>query len=325
MKKSLFMLGLAVAAMTSCSNDELMEVNTNNVITFESHVDKGTRAVTNTTTDDLTKFYVFGNYGATSVFGKVDGKSAAVAVTKGASGWDYTNHVAWTANTYKFAAYATTNASAELGASAVNYADGTLTFSDVAANDASDLVAATTTVDNTELTNAAVNLRFKHLLSKVQFVLTNNSSENYTMKVSDITFSVQKQGDCEFNGTATWTPVGAASSLTTAGTTTKIAKAASFESEDHIVIPNQDLANVKASFTVEFYDAADNKVYVKEYTAANGSKPDTRVSLALTGDAKWQPGYIYKYTGSITPTTSYIQFTVTEVEEWAPATPGVSL
>ena len=313
------MLGLAVAAMTSCSNDELMEVNTNNVITFESHVNKGTRAVTNTTSADLEKFYVFGSHGTTNVFDNV-------AVTNDGTGWDYTNHVAWTANTYKFAAYATTNASAELGSSAVNYADGALTFSDVAANDASDLVAATTTVDNTGLANAAVNLTFKHLLSKVQFVLKNNSSENYTMKVNNITFSVQKQGDCEFNGTATWTPEGAASSLTTAGTTANIAKGANFESEDHIVIPNQNLANVKATFTVEFYDAADNKVFVKEYKAdlVDPSK-STDVSLALAGGAKWQPGYLYKYTGSITPTTSYIQFTVTEVEGWDEATPGVSL
>lgn len=305
------MLGLAVAAMTSCSNDELMEVNTNNVITFESHVNKGTRAVTNTTSADLEKFYVFGSHGTTNVFDNV-------AVTNDGTGWDYTNHVAWTANTYKFAAYATTNASAELGSSAVNYADGALTFSDVAANDASDLVAATTTVDNTGLANAAVNLTFKHLLSKVQFVLKNNSSENYTMKVNNITFSVQKQGDCEFNGTATWTPEGATSSLTTAGTTANIAKGANFESEDHIVIPNQALNDVKASFKVEFYDASApaNKVYEKEYT---------NVALALTGGAKWQPGYLYKYTGTITPTTSYIKFTVTEVEGWDEATPGVSL
>lgn len=311
MKKSLFMLGLAVAAFTSCSNDELMEVNTNNVITFESHVNKGTRAVTNTTTAELTKFYVFGSHGTTRVFDNV-------AVTKDGS-WDYTNHVAWTANTYKFAAYATTNVSAQI-TPAYDNATGVLTFSDVVANDASDLVAATTTVDNTGFANAAVNLTFKHLLSKVQFVLTNNSSdsENYTMKVSNITFSALKQGDCVFDGAAAWTAEGTAEALSFAGTTANIAKGANFESEDHIVIPNQDLTNVKASFKVEFYDASApaNKVYEKEYS---------NVALALTGGAKWQPGYLYKYTGTITPSTSYIKFTVTEVEGWDEATPGVSL
>ncbi len=321
MKKSLFMLGLAVAAMTSCSNDELMEVNTNNVITFESHVDKGTRAVTNT--DALTKFYVFGSYGTTRVFDNV-------AVTKDGSNWDYTNHVAWTANSYKFAAYATTNASAQI-TPAYNNATGVLTFSDVVANDASDLVAATTTVDNTGLTNAAVNLTFKHLLSKVQFVLTNSSTENYTMKVSNITFSALKQGDCVFDGAAAWTAEGTAEALSFAGTTENIAQGAAFTSEDHIVIPNQTILDTKndsdptndvnvitASFKVEFYDASvpANKVYEKNYT---------NVSLALTGGAKWQPGYLYKYTGSIKPTTSYIEFNVISVEDWQSATPSVSL
>lgn len=45
MKKSILMLGLAVAAMTSCTNDEVMEVNQNNLIKFESFVNKGTRTV----------------------------------------------------------------------------------------------------------------------------------------------------------------------------------------------------------------------------------------------------------------------------------------
>ena len=62
------MLGLAVAAMTSCSNDELMEVNTNNVITFESHVNKGTRAVADTENSKFTKFYVFGYHGSVQDF-----------------------------------------------------------------------------------------------------------------------------------------------------------------------------------------------------------------------------------------------------------------
>lgn len=314
------MLGLAVAAMTSCSNDELMEVNTNNVITFESHVDKGTRAVTNTTTAGLTKFYVFGNYGTTNVL-------TNVAVTKNGETWEYDNPVPWTANTYNFAAYATKNESAQITPA---YNNGVLTFSNVVANDANDIVAATATANNQKLDNNAVALTFKHLLSKVQFTLTNAATENYKMKVSDITFSAQNQGDCVFNGTASWTPEGTAESLTFDGTTENVAKAASFASEDHIVIPNQTIVDTKgdsdpnndvnvitASFKVEFYDATDNKVYEKEYTG---------VSLKLDdAGSKWQPGYIYNYRANVTSTTSYIQFTVTKVEDWVPADAGVDL
>lgn len=301
------MLGLAVAAMTSCSNDELMEVNTNNVITFESHVNKGTRAVTNTTTAGLTTFYVFGSHGTTNVFNNV-------AVTKDGGNWGYTNPVAWTANQYKFAAYATKNESEKLTISYDN-TTGALTFSDVVANDANDIVAAAASVDNTGLANNTVNLTFKHLLSKVQFDITNGSSDYY-VKISDITFNALKQGDCTFGNDASiaWAAEGAAAAVTFDGSDNTAANA-TFNSEDHLVIPNQDLSTVKASFSVEFYDAADNKVYQREYTD---------VPLALTS-GKWLPGYLYKYTGTVSPSTSEIVFSVVEVEEWTPATPGVSL
>ncbi len=308
MKKNLLMLGAAIVALSSCTQDEVLNVNENRVISFESHVNKSTRAVTNTTTADLEKFYVFGNHGATNVFNNVE-------VTKGVSGWQYTNPVAWTANNYKFAAYATTNESDQL---TPGYSDGVLTFSDYVPNDASDLVAAVASVDNTGLANAPVNFTFQHLLSKVQFVLKNNSTEDYTMKVGAITFSVLKQGDCVYNGTATWTPEGSATTLTVAGTTTNITKGASFTSEDYIVIPNQALASVAASFKVEFYDASDNKVYEKQYS---------NVALKLIADdsQKWTPGYLYQYNGTIAPTTSYITFSVTHVDAWTTATPGVAL
>ena len=57
MKKSLFMLGAAIVALSSCTQDEVLNVNENRVISFESHVNKNTRAVTETTAD-LKQFFV---------------------------------------------------------------------------------------------------------------------------------------------------------------------------------------------------------------------------------------------------------------------------
>lgn len=304
MKKSLLVLGLAVAAFTSCSNDEVLDINKNTNITFDSFVNKGTRAVTSTTTGDLQKFYVFGNHGTTVDFNNV-------AVTKDGTAWQCATNVPWTESEYYFAAYATTNTSEEITPA---YANGALTFSDIVANDASDLVAATTTVNNAGMPNNVVGLTFKHLLSKVNFAITNGSSE-YKLKVSNITFNVVKQGDCVFSNAAaaTWTPEGAASALSFAGGET--AKSGVYTSEDHLVIPNQALTDVKASFTVSFYNDADEKVYEKSYN---------NVSLALTSGL-WQPGYSYAYTATVSPATSYITFSVVEVEEWKPATPGMTL
>ena len=316
MKKSLFMLGLAVAAMTSCSNDELMEFNENNFITFESHVNKGTRAVTPTA--GLTRFYVFGYHNGSTgnpVFNNVN-----VDGTMGGS-WTYDDAdndlVAWTANTYKFAAYANKNSSDKL--SSVTFADGKLTIPSFTASDATDLVAAVSgnITPNVSGSNAAVDLTFKHMLSKVYFVLTNNSPEGYKMQVSNITFDVLPSGNCVYDGTnAVWTPSGTATELEfTEGSNTDIALNDARTTEEHLVIPNQSLKDIRASFTVSFYDADDNKVDEKAYN-------NVTIKLDSAGDNTWQPGYVYKYTASISSDTEYIVFDVAPIDGWKDATPN---
>ena len=60
MKKFLF-LGIAATAMfASCTNDEMVEMNPQSAIGFETFVDKSTRAATDVTTDNLTAFWVYG-------------------------------------------------------------------------------------------------------------------------------------------------------------------------------------------------------------------------------------------------------------------------
>lgn len=308
MKKNLLFLGMAVAALASCTNDEVFDINKSNKIQFDGFVNKDTRAVTNTD-GDITKFHVFGYYGTTNVFNNV-------AVSKDGATWSYTNPVAWTANQYQFGAYATKNESDQLAA--VAFADGKLTFTNYTAADANDLVAAVASVDNTGLTNATVGFTFKHLLSKVKFALTNGTDKGYTMKVSNITFNVLPAGTCVYDGAAAWTPSGSAASLSFAGTTANIAAAATFTSEDHIVIPSQALGEMKASFKVEFYDASDNKVDEKEYT-------NVALKLNDAGTETWKPGYSYTYTATITSTTNYIQFAVTSVDTWTEQNAGAAL
>ena len=308
MKKNLLFLGMAVAALASCTNDEVFDINKSNKIQFDGFVNKDTRAVINTD-GDITKFHVFGYYGTTNVFNNVE-------VSKAGSTWSYTNPVAWTANHYKFGAYATENSSDKLAG--VAFADAKLTFTNYTAEDEKDLVAAVASVDNTGLTNATVGFTFKHLLSKVKFALTNDTDMGYTMKVDNITFDVLPAGTCVYDGAAAWTPSGTATELSFAGTTANIAAAATFTSEDHIVIPNQALAEMKASFKVEFYDASDNKVDEKEYT-------NVALKLNDAGTEKWKPGYSYTYTATITSTTNYIQFAVTSVDAWTEQNAGAAL
>ena len=64
MKKSLFVLGVAVAALASCTNEEVTEVAQNRVIGFNSFVNNNTKAVTVVNSLANSEFYVFGMYDA---------------------------------------------------------------------------------------------------------------------------------------------------------------------------------------------------------------------------------------------------------------------
>lgn len=210
MKKSLWMLGMAVAALTSCTNDEVVEMNQSNAIQFESFVNKGTRVVSETNNDNLTGFYVFGYHDGDSnpVFENIQ-VTKTQTVENDKTIWETQDNDAknWTANTYYFGAYAGTGSSAAYPLTGANGAtdptvsftkEGTLTIANytVSGTD-NDLVAAVQTVDNRTLANNAVNMDFKHLLSQVKFQFINNSE--YYMTVSEIKFKAPAKGTCAIN------------------------------------------------------------------------------------------------------------------------------
>lgn len=316
MKKSLWMLGLAVAAMTSCTNDEVVEVNQNNLIKFESFVNKGTRAVTETTTAGLSQFYVFGYYGANS------NVLNNILVTKAGG---YKTTVPWTSGqTYQFAAYATKNESAKLDDA--SFTNGVLKFSSFSVSDDNDLVIATV-AGYTNVTT--VPLTFRHKLSKVKFTLKNASDDGLFMTVSDIKFSLKQTGDYDSSSANEWTVSTDAQSveLTFAGTADNTylpaeddnntdADETTFTTEEHLVLPQQ-LGNIKATFTASFYDANYSLVQTVEYkdVVLKGEPIDDN-----TTNTYWKPNYVYNYTASLPVTPTYIDFSVSSVEGWTDST-----
>lgn len=294
MKKNLFMLGAAIVALSSCTQDEVLNVNENRVISFESHVNKNTRAVEETTSA-LENFYVFGYYGAgaTNVFSNF-------AVTD-----DKETSVLWTAaNDYYFAAYATSNTtSAKLNNAA--FAGGKLTFTEYTVNDEQDLVAAVTgPIDNSGMSNNTVNLDFKHMLSKVVFELTNSSSE-YKMQVADISFNVNTKGTCVYDGDSiAWSGLTESEPLKYDAATIS---ASGKYSVAHLVIPTTIPAGLKVDISINFLDAKNNTVSKKTFEG---------VELASTTVTKWLPGNVYKYLASINAATGKITFHVQTVNEW---------
>lgn len=324
--KKLFVLGAAVVAFASCTNDQVLDSvqPVQNAIGFYAHTNKATKAVTETTGADLTKFHVFGYYDVTAPSSTTTKVFDNVAVTKVTENdkeeWKYDGETQfWTKNMYHFAAYADQNTPTQLSKDEVSFVDETLTFTDYTVVDAKDLVADIQHPDNRNYGayEKKVGFSFKHLLSKIKFVVRNTSAD-YKMRIkSPLTISSIKQtGTCVVTSDAiNWDPTEDANlRVITAGSVNDIFAKLDEDTEDdiktsryHFVMPQQDLAAVKFSITVEFLD--DNNQVVKEKTVSGNLNP--------TDDLEWDPGYVYVYNISLPTSALPIEFDVTGVDGWA--------
>lgn len=182
MKKSLFMLGVAVAALSSCSQNEVLEVAESRTIGFAgTGIDNITRGdILNT---NFEQFYVYGGYGNNAIFN-------GISVTKSGSDWGYTPTQYWADGTWNFAGYAGgdgVNASWENSTGVL-----TLTVNSDASHQ-SDVVYAhlkDIEVNDASTYNTPVSLAFNHLLSKVQFKFTKEVASLGGVNVTLQNFSV---------------------------------------------------------------------------------------------------------------------------------------
>lgn len=289
MKKGLWMLGLAVAAMTSCTQSEVLEVAENRAIGFESFVGKSTRAVNDLTTESgFTKFFVYGSYdNGSGSYVSVYGNDA---VNKVEANWVNEKLQYWVdGKNYKFAAYSDGNNKLTSG---VTFTDATgvlqIAGYEVGIKDliAVDQVSQTGKASN----NNKVPLVFKHLLSKVQFTFSTTFGNHLTVTVTNLTVK-QVENKGTWDGTQ-WTPsnpsVKADKSYDASGL---VATSAGAESEECYVLP-QSNQSLEASFTVTVTDEGDNTIAQKTFS---------NVSLASGNGDKWENGYAYNYRATIQP------------------------
>lgn len=332
MKKSIFLLGVAVAAMTSCSNDKLLDQAepVQRAIGFDSFVNKTTKAVT-PTNESIEKFYAFGYYTAseeasseTKIFG-----NGNIAVTKPAEGdvWEYTNTEYWTKNYYHFAGYANGN---NAGALTAGFTNHSLSITGYTVDDANDLVADVLEIDNTGFAAYATKVAFdfKHLLTKIQFKVI-NTDNTYKMKITQpLTITgIKTTGNVVYseteNGwTADWSATSGSRSIENAvenpandaqgnvvyiPTLTTNQTDAQISSTDYLVMP-QAVQEIQYSITVEFYD--NNNSIVSE-KSLSGS-----INVSGDEDFEWTPGYAYLYTISLPTAVKEIQFTAPTFTGW---------
>ena len=311
----MFLLGVAVAALASCTNEEVVSVAENAAINFTgAFVDKATKA--DVTTDNIAKFWVFGYYGdtPTEVFSNI-----GVNKPTGTGNWQSEKTEYWkTGVAYEFGAYA--NGTSQL-ASGVSFSstDKKLTFTNYEAG-ANDLIASTASVSALSDLNSVqpVPFTFKHMLAKVKFTFKTTATD-YTMKVEDLQINnaIKTCTGSYTGGTPiiSWETASATAETTAAYAYADIenyATTGSASTDACYVIP-QSLPTDQNYVTVTF------KVTASGDAISSGSKSATFTANLKTSDNKWTENYSYNYIFTINPddvdgTLKPIEFTVTEVD-----------
>lgn len=326
MKRSLFMLGVAVAALSSCSNNEVLDIAESNAIKFSNtFVGKPTRSVTapELTKDNLKEMYVF----ASNDDGKVFDDNPKLVYRIGETNeWGYDNLVAWKPNKdYEFVAYAGKNLEGNV---TDNGDKKSLKFSGIVVNGDKDnqfdlLYSNTKSIPTTAVDgNPKIDFTFEHLLSMVQFTLKSGFGETTQVKIKNFKFyglRTTETYDASQESPA-WTSTSTVNTIGDTNFTSADEEIAQYDAVDTkdvvnswVVIPQQNVASDKVemvTFTVNVVDG----------------ESDTPIGTEKTFKAKipsitWEKGYRYNYIFTITPDQmgvqdQYITFEAPTVAEW---------
>lgn len=343
MRKSLWMLGLAAVAMTSCTQSEVLEVAENRAIGFDDvFVGKVTRAATAPIVDEASDlygegngFYVYGGYETvTNVFANTH-----VTYSSGSTPeWGYSPTRYWVKDKYyKFVAYAPAMGVAPTFA----YGEGTssnnaqLTFENVVVTGTSqkDFIVAKSGVitPNDNNYNTAVKFNFFHALSMIKVTLRNGFADGVKVAISDFQITgINTKGnfttastDFSAGSCGTWSNQTSAETTSTfidAGTggtplssrwtsSTDDTNTSKAYSNEFIVIP-QTIGTVKVKFNVTVADAAGTEIVsdkLFDVSIPNGTTTNwiinNRYHYTLTIDGK---------SVGLTP----IEFDDPDVEQW---------
>lgn len=193
MKKTLFAV-LAITAMASCSNEEIVEATSKEAIAFDNaFVDNSTRAYDPSYTNDnlFAGFNVYGFVEKASLF---DGTLCQGDAADGNTVWGYQGTQYWIPGAnYNFCAVAP----ATVGTTTANWTKTACSVTDAGAinttlsftnNGTQDLLYAEHEQIQGQLTgNSKVDFTFRHLLSRVKFTFKNSyNATGATLKVRNI-------------------------------------------------------------------------------------------------------------------------------------------
>ena len=328
--KKIFAIALAVAAFAACNKAEVVENAPAAAIAFDNaFVDNATKAATDITIATLANFGVYGTV-TNGTNGALLFDNTEVTKSGDAAPYTYTyspvqywiegaqyTFSAYAPYTGKQWAFAPTNADAH---------KGTLSFDNEAANGEQDLLfaSASRSTNNTTISTTPdpISFTFSHLLSKVVFKYTNGFSDGkISLKVYDV-----KINNAAAKGTipvaegeaGVWTAAADDNDYVrsfgsaTASAAAALANDASTTTEHFYLIPVNRTYNI--TFKVDLYQAG---VLLQTYQHT----VDTEIDI--------QKGKSYSFNATLTPENVNpanplypIEFNVSEVNEWDPATGG---
>lgn len=295
MKTNLFLLGMAVAAFSSCTNEEVTDVAQNRAIKFNQFVENNTREVQEV--ESLSSFYVFGK------FGEISNSYTTQIFNNESQDTPYY----WVANKfYIFGAYADGN-NGKIEDVTFDSAKKQLVFTNYSPDDTKDLVAAISdeveSGDNPTTNDNKVSLTFHHMLSQVKFTFNTTDGKEYQIKISNLKINAVKTSTGNIalsesnNVTINWENTSAIKEdydmypvISDVANENKRAS-----SESKLVIPQNGTDQLNVMFTATVQGGGLDKtanftanLSVAENIAGGNSNANT-----------WIPGYRYNYTAEI--------------------------
>ena len=327
--KKLFVAVLAVAALASCAQEDVI-LNNNKAITFgDAYVQNSTKAIYEGTTY-VNAFQVWGTVtpaGDTESVILYNGANVTrPAVLTGynpATAWECTVQRFWTPNC-NYAFYAVVDAKT------VNATGGVPTsieYEAVATGDKDLLYGATTKEVGADASNPGlVAFTMQHLLSKSPFKVTNPAKNgDYSYNVKSITVSgAYANGTYTFADTAkanandgVWAGEGTMSALSFSGTTTALASNnAHTPAEAYVIIPGEPVLTI----TIVTETVFGGKVVSPEQThtlTVNGTDGKNHIEFAKNTH--------YNFAVTLPEPGKPIQFTIDTVGGFTGGTPDTTI
>lgn len=315
MKKSLFVLGVAAAVLTGCSQSEVTDIAESSAIKFsKAFVGNPTKSATVVDNDNIQSFYVYAYKNEDALL-----TNENVYLQNGL--WAYDNIKIWDdAATYSFAAYSNGGTAKGVGSlESVSYDKGAgeLKISSYTAGGDDDLLASISTETLADA-NTPVAFTFKHVLSMVKFTVKSGLGNDKELVINNLTVEagkIQNNGDLTYSTTATsWVLAQSGQTYASLSAADLSATTETPAEAEFTVLPQEVsggfTVTIEATITPEG-ESAINKTFTATIPADN---------------AKWEVGNRYNYIATINATDmDIIEFDAPKVDDWNDILPGTDV